>query len=264
MGSVVLGQDVGVEEVAGVVRAIGSGVALIVGSGGNASSSTHSWFVVTRIVFHSDIAGWSINGTTKLSWAIEIWLGFRRCQFGVPVGSGDDNVEVLAVSTFIGSRGICNGVAPESTFEVGNANRVFAVVGGVVLGIPLHEDVDAIATVGRVAVLLTFDGVERFEGVETHVTISLNRPLEVAEGLLVTLRFHGALSDALPMVRCLHNESDAMRGAYGILRISNERLGRVWGRGWTVTIGLERTAASWNITLDTASYREVGRNSSVG
>lgn len=194
IGDVVNGEEVGVEEVASIVCAVRSGVAVVVGGVGSTSGGTLASVVDTREVLDAHVGVLalgierSVGGTTELSGAVEAGLSIGWVVLGVAVRASNDNLELGAPLALVDSSFGGYAGAPESALYVGEACRVLAASSWVDRGVTLEVDVEGCAEVGGIAELLALDGVVGLQGGQTHVAVGIDGCLQVNEGLLVALR----------------------------------------------------------------------------
>lgn len=116
--SSVLAQDVGVEEVAGVIGSIAARVLVRVLVGGDTSTGALARVVGTGVVSRSHVTTRSLNSTCELGRSVE-----RAASRGVGKlvethGAGDDDLEVVAPLSVVGGSGGINLRTPQRALRV--------------------------------------------------------------------------------------------------------------------------------------------------
>ena len=83
LGDVVDRENVGVEEVAGVVTAVGFGVAMVIRGVGLAGCRALGNVVGAGEVLDAHVGAGSVDRAAELDWAGEVGLGWRGCVLDV-------------------------------------------------------------------------------------------------------------------------------------------------------------------------------------
>ena len=204
--NIVLGKNVGSEEVAGLVAAVLSRVVNIVGSLSLASGGAEGR--VVRVVVEQPHTGVcivavverSIDSSRKAGTRLEVRdRGKGLALLRVTVGTDDNNVEGLTVGILgtaplavVGSSARSNIVTVDRALDVGDGFRVGAAVLGLILGVTLEEDVETLAVrlrVTEVGAALDVVGVEILVGKVTNLLRAASQVIErqvVASGSVST------------------------------------------------------------------------------
>jgi hypothetical protein len=212
----VLGEDVGSEEVAGLVLAVGVNDVLLVEGGLRlASGGAERGVVGVGVEEPHAVVGVvvpavlldkrSVDSSGKVGRSVEVGngggaLAHGTVELGVTVGSSDDNVEVLAVLTLVGSRLFGDGVSVDGALDVGDRLRVGAVRAGLEAGVTFKEKVETVTELLAVAEGGTGRRVVRVEGLVGQVSNLLSRSGKVDEGLGVAFRNANGTSSSPELV----------------------------------------------------------------
>jgi len=122
----------------------------------------------------------------------------ERCRENLTIGSGDNNLEVLAPLTSIHCVILGHWTTPERTFDVGRARRVVAVVSTarLYLGVALEVDVEGLAADDGIALFGAAGDIVGRERSVAEVAIRVVRCLLVGEGLLIARWSFGFVGSA--------------------------------------------------------------------
>jgi hypothetical protein len=99
----VLAQDIGVEEVAGIVGSIAARVLVRVLVGGETSHRALARIVVSRVVSRAHVTAGSLNSSCKFDGSVERSAVGRRSLLVETHGASYDDLEVVAPLSVIGS-----------------------------------------------------------------------------------------------------------------------------------------------------------------
>jgi hypothetical protein len=222
--NIVLEEDVGCVEVAGVVFAVGIGEVLTVeyslsltsggAEGGVVGVVVEQPHAVVGVLAGVGVEG-SVDSSDKVSGGVEfgdrrggLAASARNIELRVTVGTSDDNVESLTVGilrttplAIVGSSLGANGVTVDGALEVGLRRGVGTAVLGLVHGVTLVEDVETEAVLlGVTEVGTGLDiVVETVDVLVGEVTNLLGATGSINKGLLVALR-GGSSPGSLPQV----------------------------------------------------------------
>ena len=110
-------------------------------------SSALAWIIGSCEEPHADVgaAALGVGGLDRAaegSWAFEAVLSSWGWEFDVAVGSGDDDVEVVAPLAGVGGCGVANWESIQRALEVDRARRVGAANSWFYRGVSLHVHVE--------------------------------------------------------------------------------------------------------------------------
>lgn len=242
--NIVLGEDVGGEEVARLVGAVSSRVVLVVCCLSLTSSGAQRGIVRVVVEQPHSVVGilavveGSIDSSGEVRRGVEVRnSGGTFPDLGVTVRTSDDNVESLAVGilrpaplALVGSSSLSDRVTVDGALDVGLSGGVGTAVLGLEFGVTLEEDVETkaellgITEVG--AGLGVVDAIVKV--LVCKVTNLLGAAKLVGEGLLVTVRSGSTLS-----------QGPQAAASVGVVRICATRCGKR-----SSTTGLLSTAAA--------------------
>lgn len=119
LGHAILAQDIGIEEVAGVVGSIAAGVLVRVGVGSDTGRGALLRVVGTRVNSGAHVATGSLDSACKFNRGVEAVASGGTGELVEAHGTGDDDLEAVTPLSVVGRSGGVNLRAPQRALPSG-------------------------------------------------------------------------------------------------------------------------------------------------